>query len=147
MLQARRSRDRVSMKLIFVFILPNASSRTMAPGSTQYQECSWWVKCGRRVRLTTLPRYLWADCPDKMCEPRRHTILWAFTACFRDSNFRITMTKQYGTAVIVLTHAQNEFVGPRCLHGPRVQTWSCSNKNPLITVRILIRMGLRFQTR
>jgi hypothetical protein len=41
--------------------LPNPSSRIMALGSTQslieneYQESSWWVKGGRRVRLTTLP--------------------------------------------------------------------------------------------
>jgi hypothetical protein len=43
------------------FNRPNPSNRTMAPGSTQplnrieYQESSWVVKGGRRVRLTTSP--------------------------------------------------------------------------------------------
>jgi hypothetical protein len=37
------------------FNLPNPSSRTMALGTPQYQESSWGVKDGRRVRLTTLP--------------------------------------------------------------------------------------------
>jgi hypothetical protein len=60
MLQAGRSRDRVPMRWN-VFNLPNPSSLTMALGSTQplnrneYQESSWGVNDGRRVRLTTLP--------------------------------------------------------------------------------------------
>jgi hypothetical protein len=43
------------------FNLPNPSSRTIALGSTQplnrneYQESSWGVKGGRRVRLTSSP--------------------------------------------------------------------------------------------
>jgi hypothetical protein len=43
------------------FNLSNPSSRNMAQGSTrplnrnEYQESSWGVKGGRRVRLTTLP--------------------------------------------------------------------------------------------
>jgi hypothetical protein len=60
MLQARRSRVRVPMRWIF-FNLPNPSSHTMALGvdsasnRNEYQESSWGVKGGRRVRLTTLP--------------------------------------------------------------------------------------------
>jgi hypothetical protein len=30
-------------------------------------------------------RHLWADCLEKMWEPRRLTTLWASTACYRDS--------------------------------------------------------------
>jgi hypothetical protein len=30
-------------------------------------------------------KFLWADCLDKMWEPRRLTTLWAFRACYRDS--------------------------------------------------------------
>jgi hypothetical protein len=30
-------------------------------------------------------RHLWADCLDKMSEPRSLTNLWAFTACYRGS--------------------------------------------------------------
>jgi hypothetical protein len=60
MLQAGRSRVRVPMRWIF-FNWPNPSSRTMAPGvdsasnRNEYQEDSWGVKRGRRVRLTTFP--------------------------------------------------------------------------------------------
>jgi hypothetical protein len=42
------------------------------------------VKDHRRVRLTTLPPSMSRDCLEKMWEPRRLTILWAFTACYRD---------------------------------------------------------------
>jgi hypothetical protein len=58
MLQAGRSRVRVPMRWIF-FNWPNPSS-TMALESThsnrnEYQESSWGIKSGRRIRLTTLP--------------------------------------------------------------------------------------------
>jgi hypothetical protein len=57
MLQAGRSWVRIPMKIFFN--LANPSNRTMALGSTQplnrneYQESSWGLKGGRRVRLTT----------------------------------------------------------------------------------------------
>jgi hypothetical protein len=60
MLQAWRLRVRVPMRWIF-FNLPNPSSRTMALGfdtacnRNEYQESSWGVKGGRRVRLTASP--------------------------------------------------------------------------------------------
>jgi hypothetical protein len=98
MLQAGRSRDPVPMRWI-CFNLPNPSSRTMALGSTQpltemneYEESSWGVKGGRRVRLTSLP--LRADFLDKMWEPRRLTTLWAFTACYRDSFTILPLAKR-----------------------------------------------------
>jgi hypothetical protein len=50
----------IEMEVTGFFNLPNPSSRTMALRSTQplnrneYQESSWGVKGGRRIRLTTL---------------------------------------------------------------------------------------------
>jgi hypothetical protein len=60
MLQAGRSLDRIPMRSLDFFNLPNSSSRTMALGSTQpLTEMSTrnlpGGKGGRRVRLTTLP--------------------------------------------------------------------------------------------
>jgi hypothetical protein len=61
MLQARRSRVQIPMRLLNFFNLPNLSSRTMALGSTQplnrneYQKSSCGVKGRRCVRLTTSP--------------------------------------------------------------------------------------------
>jgi hypothetical protein len=54
-----------------------------ASNRNEYQKTSWG-EGGRRVRLTTSP-HLWADCLEKMWEPRRLAILWASTACYRDS--------------------------------------------------------------
>jgi hypothetical protein len=60
MLQTGRSRVRVPMRWIF-FNWPNSSSRTYGPrvdsasNRNEYQEDSWVVKRGRRVRPTTLP--------------------------------------------------------------------------------------------
>jgi hypothetical protein len=56
MLQAGRSRVRDPMRWIF-FNLPNPSSPGVDSASNryEYQESSWGVKGGRRVRLTTLP--------------------------------------------------------------------------------------------
>jgi hypothetical protein len=81
MLQAGRSRVRVPMWWIFFFNWPNPSSRTMALGSTQPLT---------EMSIRNLPcwqpyRHLWADCLEKMWEPRRLTTLWASTACYRDS--------------------------------------------------------------
>jgi hypothetical protein len=59
MLQAGRSRVRVSMTSLFFFNLPSPSSRTMALGLTQPQtemstrKCFWGEECGRRVRMKT----------------------------------------------------------------------------------------------
>jgi hypothetical protein len=50
----------------------------------EYQESSWEVKGGRRVRLTTLQPSV-SRLFRNMWEPRRLTTLWAFTACYRDS--------------------------------------------------------------
>jgi hypothetical protein len=61
MLQAGRSRNRISMWWIFFFNLSNPSSRTMALGSTQpltemsTRNIPGRVKDGRRVRLITSP--------------------------------------------------------------------------------------------
>jgi hypothetical protein len=64
MLQAGRSLDRIPMRLLDFFQLPNPSSRTMALGSTQpLKEMSTrnilamflGEKGDRRVKLTTLP--------------------------------------------------------------------------------------------
>jgi hypothetical protein len=49
----------------------------------EYQESSWEVKGGRRVRLTS-PLSL-RRLSIKMWKPRRLTTLWASTACNRDS--------------------------------------------------------------
>jgi hypothetical protein len=45
--------------------------------------------CGKKFQSH---RRLWADCLEKMWEPRRLTSLWASTACYRDS-FTFTMGK------------------------------------------------------
>jgi hypothetical protein len=60
MLQPGRSRVRFPMRSLDFFSPPDPSSRSMALGSTQpmtneYQESSWGIKGGRRVRLTSSP--------------------------------------------------------------------------------------------
>jgi hypothetical protein len=89
MLQARRSRDRVSMRWMFSN-LPNPSGRTMALVSTQpltemstrnLKKRNQGAKCGRRVGLTTLPHLL-VVC--LMWEPRPLATPGASTACDRD---------------------------------------------------------------
>jgi hypothetical protein len=79
MLQAGRSRIRlpISMDFSIYLILPAALRPCGHPASkrNEYQESSWEIKGGRRVKLTSPP--LW--------EPRRLTTLWAYTACHRDS--------------------------------------------------------------
>jgi hypothetical protein len=71
------------------FNWPNPSSRTLALGSTQplpemsTRKLPGGGGKGRPARkadnLTAI------DCLEKMWKPRRLTILWAFTACYRDS--------------------------------------------------------------
>jgi hypothetical protein len=60
------------------------SVRTPHFEQNEYRESSWGVKGGQRVRLTP-HSHLWADCLDRMWEPRRLTTLWASTAYYSDS--------------------------------------------------------------
>jgi hypothetical protein len=56
MLQAGRSRVRVPMRWNFLSFQPHyGPGIDSASNRNEYQEPSWEVKCGRRVRLTTLP--------------------------------------------------------------------------------------------
>jgi hypothetical protein len=56
MLQAGRSRVRVPMRWIFSSFQPHYDPAVdSASKRNEYQESSWGVKGGRRVRLTTLP--------------------------------------------------------------------------------------------
>jgi hypothetical protein len=50
-------------------------------------------------------RHLWADCLDKMWEPRRLTALWAITACYRDS-FTFTLPKLIGDTTLKMKETQ-----------------------------------------
>jgi hypothetical protein len=44
-------------------------------------------------------RHMWADCLEKMCDPRRLTTLWTFTACYRDSFFLLPLpTFEHGSS-------------------------------------------------
>jgi hypothetical protein len=58
---SRKVAGSIPDEVIGYFNLPNPSSRTMALGvdagsnRNEYQQSSWGVKGGRRVRLTTLP--------------------------------------------------------------------------------------------
>jgi hypothetical protein len=71
------------------FNSPNPSSRTMVLGSTQpLTEMSIKNLPGGKGRPARKADNLTAICDPivwKMWEPRRLTILWAFTACYRDS--------------------------------------------------------------
>jgi hypothetical protein len=85
MLQVGSLRDRVPMKWIFFFNLPNLFSRNMALRSTQLlTEMSTRNLPGGKGRPAHRADNLTAIC-DKMWEPRRLTTLWDFTACYRDS--------------------------------------------------------------
>jgi hypothetical protein len=61
MLQAETLQVRFPMRSLDFFNLPNPSSLQYGPGvdtasnRNECQESSWGVKCGRHVRLTTLP--------------------------------------------------------------------------------------------
>jgi hypothetical protein len=90
MLQAGRSRFRFPKRSLNFFNLLNPSSRNMALGSTQplTEMSTRNVPGGKRAadaQVWQPYRHLWVDCLDKMWEPRRLTILWVSTACYRDS--------------------------------------------------------------
>jgi hypothetical protein len=94
-LQTRRSRVRVPMRWsfsIYLILQPHygpwvdsASNRNEYPDSRNLPEGYWAAgeKCWQSYR------HLWADCLDKIWEPRRLTTLWAFTACCRDNFYLV----------------------------------------------------------
>jgi hypothetical protein len=75
----------------FFFNWPNPSSRTMALGSTQpLTEMSTRNLPGGKGRPARKADNLTAICEpivQKLWEPRRFTVLWAVTVCYRDSIF------------------------------------------------------------
>jgi hypothetical protein len=75
MLQAHRSRVRVAH---YGPRFDSASNRN------EYQESSWGIKGGRRVRLTTLPPTVSRLSRENVGASTSQT-LWAFAACYRDS--------------------------------------------------------------
>jgi hypothetical protein len=89
MLQAGRLRVRVPMRCIF-FNLSNPSSRIMVLGSTQpltemkTRNFLGWGE-GRPALKSDNITAIYSRCLEKMWEPRRLTILWAFTASYRDN--------------------------------------------------------------
>jgi hypothetical protein len=98
MLQARRSRFRVPMRWI-LFNWPNLSSRSVALGSTQpVTEMSTRNLSAGKGRPARKHDNLTAICEPivkKMWEPRPLTILWAFTACYRDSITKYHVIRTY----------------------------------------------------
>jgi hypothetical protein len=88
MLQAGRSRDRIPIRWIFFFNLPNPSSRTMALGSTQPLTEMSTRNLPRGKGRPARKADLTAICEpivQKMWEPQHLTTIWASTACYRDT--------------------------------------------------------------
>jgi hypothetical protein len=86
---SRKVTDSIPDEAIGFFNGPNPSSRTMAPGSTQpLTEMSTRNLPGGKGRSARKADNLTSICESialKIWEPRRFTILWASTACYRDS--------------------------------------------------------------
>jgi hypothetical protein len=93
MLQAGSSRDRIPDEVDF-FNLPNPSSRTMAPRSTQpLTEMSTRNLPGGKGRPARKADNLTAICEPivyKMWEPQHLTTLWVSTARYRDIYLIVT---------------------------------------------------------
>jgi hypothetical protein len=89
MLQAGRSRVRFPISSLDFFNWPNPSSRIMALGSNQpLTEMNTRNLPGGKWRPAHKADNLTAFCEPivfKMCEHRRLTNIWAYTACYRGS--------------------------------------------------------------
>jgi hypothetical protein len=87
MLQAGMSRVRIPMRWIFFssiyLIQPHCGpGGNSASNGNEYQESSWGIKGGRRIRLTTLPQSVRWLSRQNVGASTSHN-LWAFTAGYR----------------------------------------------------------------